>query len=353
MKISIVGASGNCGRQLAIQLLDRELIPTEGLLQLVGHKGGKTQTSLWSLKNDLEDAFGEYVPNIDVLSDPEKLNGDIVIILAGRTFGSNASGNSDRSSLAETNKEIFKEYAIALSKRNLKPIIIIQSNPVELGVSIFSQFINRKKIFGAGAWSDTLRLRYELAKEIKSNRKKIDAWMLGQHGENLVPCLSGLNTYLDKEEKLKKLKIQLIKYLKEKNYIEEKKSIKSEILEMITEGKIFDAYLAIKSLNPILRASIKPFFTHFTSQGHSTEVATAHSVVDIIESIIDGRKQVFAAQVNLQGEWLGIKGVCGVPIIVGQDGWSEVVKINLNEQEEKALKDSALIISSINEKFKV
>ena len=90
MKISIVGASGNCGRQLAIQLLDRKLIPADGLLELVGHHGGKTQNSLWSLKNDLEDAFCECVPNIDVLSNPEKLNGDIVIILAGRTFGSNS-----------------------------------------------------------------------------------------------------------------------------------------------------------------------------------------------------------------------------------------------------------------------
>ena len=122
---------------------------------------------------------------------------------------------------------------------------------------------------------------------------------------------------------------------------------------MISEGKIFEAYLTIKSFNPILRASIKPFFTHFSSQGHTIEVATAHSVVDIIESIIEGRKQVFAAQVHLEGEWLGISGVCGVPLILNQNGWSEVVKINLNEQEEKALKESALIISSINEKFKV
>ena len=353
MKISIVGASGNCGRQLAIQLLDRKLIPADGLLELVGHHGGKTQNSLWSLKNDLEDAFCECVPNIDVLSNPEKLNGDIVIILAGRTFGSNASENSDRSLLAEVNKNIFKEYAIALSNKKVEPIVIVQSNPVELGVSVFSKFINRKKVLGAGAWSDTLRLRYEIAKEIKSNRKKIDAWMLGQHGENLVPCVANMNTFLDEGEKLKNLKRKLIKYLKEKNFLEEKNLRKNEILEMISEGKIFEAYLTIKSFNPILRASIKPFFTHFSSQGHTTEVATAHSVVDIIESIIEGRKQVFAAQVHLEGEWLGISGVCGVPLILNQNGWSEVVKINLNKQEEESLKESALIISSINEKFKV
>ena len=78
---------------------------------------------------------------------------------------------------------------------------------------------------------------------------------------------------------------------------------------------------------------------------------TAHSVVDIISSIVEGREQVFALQVNLKREWLDIDGVCGVPVILGQKGWSNVFEIDLNSYETKLLKRSAEEIKVVNKKY--
>ena len=62
MRLAVIGASGHCGRQLVVQLLDRRLIPGEGLLQLVGHRGGINESTLWALKADLNDAFCDDAP---------------------------------------------------------------------------------------------------------------------------------------------------------------------------------------------------------------------------------------------------------------------------------------------------
>ena len=62
MDVAIIGAAGACGRQLAAQVLQRQIVPTTDRLQLVGHGGGLSERELWGLRSDLEDAFGDWSP---------------------------------------------------------------------------------------------------------------------------------------------------------------------------------------------------------------------------------------------------------------------------------------------------
>ena len=73
MRIAVVGASGHCGRQLVVQLLNRRLIPTDGCLHLMGHRGSSSETSLWVLRTDLNDAFCNDAPTIDVVLEQTRL----------------------------------------------------------------------------------------------------------------------------------------------------------------------------------------------------------------------------------------------------------------------------------------
>ena len=171
MRISVIGASGHCGRQLVVQLLDRRLIPGEGLLQLVGHRGGNSESTLWALKADLNDAFCDDAPEIEVILDAEMIQADVVVMLAGRTISTDPSQSADRSELGIYNKALFEQYATSLGNQHGNPpVVIVQSNPVELGVKIFADALGRHRVLGAGAWSDTLRFRTELARSLKIRR---------------------------------------------------------------------------------------------------------------------------------------------------------------------------------------
>ena len=87
MEISIVGAGGTIGRQIAIGLAHQKLLPATGRLQLVGHAGGPSEQTLPGIAADLADAFAEDIPEIDLAFSPADVLGDIIILAAGATVG--------------------------------------------------------------------------------------------------------------------------------------------------------------------------------------------------------------------------------------------------------------------------
>ncbi len=349
MKIAIIGASGHCGRQVAIQLLDRRIVPENGLIQLVGHRGGTSESCLWSLLADLEGAFSEHAPTLQIVLDASHINADVVVMLAGRTLGTDIVSSADRSILGRENASLFSHYAKYLSlDRNQTPLVIVQSNPVELGVKIFAEALGRKKVLGAGAWSDTLRLRSEIAKDLGVRRTDVQAWMLGQHGVNIVPCLSQISAWGVDEEAVKNMFTGIADSKNKSRYRSNLLARTKEIMLLVKDRQVLKAYESISKDPPEIRACLKPLFTHFTGEGHSTEVMTAHAVVDILSAIAEGRRQVFAAQVLLEGEWLGIHGVLGVPIVLGPEGWDKIIELNLNEAEKIEMKNAAYEINQSN-----
>lgn len=50
MDVAVVGTAGACGRQLAVHLLERRIVPHDARLQLVGHRGGPSEKELWGLR---------------------------------------------------------------------------------------------------------------------------------------------------------------------------------------------------------------------------------------------------------------------------------------------------------------
>ncbi len=348
MNVAIVGAAGACGRQLAVQLLESPVLHHSASLQLVGHHGGASERELWGLRADLEDAFSDFAPPVEVVLDATAIQADIVVMLAGRTLSTDPTATADRAALGRANAEIFGEYARALAdRREPPPIVIVQSNPVELGVQLFAEAIGRRRVLGAGAWSDTLRLRQELARDLGIRRPAVTAPMLGQHGDFLVPAWSHVHARgIDPAE----LAMRLSAMRTGRNLIDfpsEVRELRGEVLELLRDADIAAAYELIAAQPPDLRAAVKPFFTHF-SAGHTTEVVTAHAVAEIVTSIIEGHRRVMSAQVQLEGEWQGIAGVIGAPVIVGPNGWSEVLDMDLPGDEEQALHQAVEAIRQAN-----
>lgn len=349
--IAIIGASGSCGRQLCAQLL--VLLPGSKL-QLVGRRGGKSAHALPGLVCDLTDAFEERSPEMEIVLDPEDIDADLVIMMAGATLRSQVTSkdvDTNRDRLGKANLGIFTTYANALAKQKSgrKPIVIVQSNPVELGVQIFAEKLGRKRVLGAGALSDSLRFRSEIARRLGINRNKIMAPVLGQHGDYLVPIYSqirvrgapdGMQEVIDN---IKDAGSNLMEYP------DKIRQGKARVIELIAEGRTQEAYDFVNDLRPELGAAVRPLFTHFTC--HSTEMATAHSVAEFVQAFLDGSYRAVPAQVVLEGEWLDIHGVVAAPVVLGPNGWLSVLPLEMNDNEIDAVKAAAKSIQKANEVY--
>lgn len=135
----MLGATGDVGRQVCSQLIERRVLPPTSRLQLVGRRGGGSERAAHGLRADLIDAYDEHAPLIDVALDPA----DVVV-----------------------------------------------SNPVELGVRVLADALGRHRVIGMGAWLDTLRFRREIAVSSGLRRHRIGGFVGGAHGPDLVPLWS-------------------------------------------------------------------------------------------------------------------------------------------------------------------
>jgi malate dehydrogenase len=340
MKLAIIGATGSCGRQVAAQLLEREIIPPGGELHLIGHAGGAHESEMWGLRADLKDAFADRAPQIEVGTDVAESDADIVVMMAGATITSLAS---DRSKLAVANRAIFEESAAGVARMSAEPIVIVQSNPIELALHVFSDAVSRHRILGAAAWSDSLRFRREIAADLGVTRPMVDAEMWGQHGDHLVPMWSTIHVRGVEQSRVDDLVGAATQGRTLADLPEEIRMARGEALSLIERGDVPAAYAFVQSQLPDVRAAIKPFFTHFTA-GRTTELATAHAVTDVVGFIGSGIKIAIPAQVLVDG----LHGPVAVPVLTDPTGWSQVVPEVISTEEQAALVAATDAISALN-----
>ena len=192
MDVAIIGAGGVCGRQLLFQTLSQRIVSPDARIELVTHRGGQSEREMWGLRGDAADAFDEIAPTLDIVFDPHQITAGVVVVLAGATISTDPNVPADRTALAATNTAMFTEYAEALAARDHPPIVVVQSNPVELGVKIFSRRLPRRSVLGAAGFSDSLRFGREVARDLGVARRDVRALVLGEHGDRMVPLWSQL-----------------------------------------------------------------------------------------------------------------------------------------------------------------
>jgi malate dehydrogenase len=337
MDVSIIGASGDCGREIVTQLLvSRSISPSERL-QLVGRVEGQSAQVLAGLCSDLNDAYAEMAPELDVALHPEEIVGDVIVMAAGATVGGKIIS---RAELARTNLVLFETYAKAIAQHGHgHEVIIIVTNPVELAVEVFSRYLGRHRVIGIGAYSDSLRFRREIASDLGIRRQLVQGFVAGEHGENMVPLWSSVRVQgMDTEE----LEVALHRLRQGRSLSQFPTALSQEkkgIFEHLHRGEIQAAYAWVDRLSPDLRVVLKPYVTHLS--GAKTISATANVTVDLLKTLLDGREAVISGQVQLSGEFYGIQTPFGVPIIVTPFGWTQVVPIQLWEEEVRMLKQMA------------
>ena len=340
MDVAILGASGDCGRAIAGQLVAERLLSTTERLQLVGRRGGASASILHGLVSDLTDAYAEHVPYLDVALDPEDIVADLWVVAAGGTVPPNvgqAKGGT-RGGLAAANAPVMRDYAQALAKYGQgTEIVIVVSNPVELGVAYFAEAIGRERVIGIGAYSDTLRFRREIAAALGVRRQRVSGFMLGEHGDAQVPIWSSVQVHGMAPDELAATVARLRHGATLDDFTEICTSERKLVTEMLSKGQVAEAFERVDSLAPDVRVVVKPYVTHLS--GSKTVLATASVTVDLVRTLLDGREVLVAGQAMLEGDFYGLHGPLGVPVVAGTNGISRVVEIPLTDREHARMAD--------------
>lgn len=349
MDISIVGATGDVGRQVATTIVHERLLEKSDRLQLVGREASSAR--LYGLADDLREAYNETAPQIDIAFYPEDIVADIVVMVAGVAVDAGAKVPMTRDDVAIRNAPILRTTARAIARHGHgAELAVIITNPVELGVEIFcEEWGDRHRVVGMGGFIDSLRFRAELARDLFVRRHQVTGFCLGEHGSAILPLWSSIRVAgMDPEELDERIgRIRRAQPLLQ--FPERLGKNLTICLGMIARKEFGPAYEFVESLSPEFRCVLRPYLTH--ASGAKTMAATARSTFEFLQTIVEGREQVLAGQMMLDGEFYGLKGACGVPLIMGH-GIRQVVQIPLWEEEVALLRRANREINAKTAKWK-
>jgi malate dehydrogenase len=331
--IAILGASGAVGSALAAHILRSQLLQPLDRLQLVGHGSHHSEGILLGTRIDLLDAFDDERVDIEVVPKIIDVDADIVVIASGVSMSAECNNRRD---MGIRNRELFEEIAEDCALQVPESLFIVVSNPVELAVRILTGKLHRHRVIGMGAQQDSLRFARAIAHDLDISRREVHASVAGEHGQAMVPLWSTvelLEPTLSLRSALSEIKTQST----QSPLHERVTALQSKVSELLQTERIPEAYEAAHHELPDARIFVEPFITAHCMQ--STPNATSNATLQLLAAALapaENRRRIHG-QVLLQGEALGLTGVCGVPVTLGREGWRHEALDRLDSSEKKAI----------------
>ena len=298
-KISLIGA-GQIGGTLAHLIGLKELVDEVVLFDVAsGIAKGK---ALDIAQSSSVDGFNVKFSGTDKYEDIK--NSDVIIITAGVPRKPGMS----RDDLLGINLKIIKQVADGIKTHAPNAFVICITNPLDVMVMAFQKFsgLNPKKVVGMAGILDTSRFKLFLSLELNVAIKKIDAMVMGGHGDTMVP---------------------LPRFTKVSG---------KPLLELVNEGKISKERL--ESINQRTRDGGAEIVKYL--EKGSAFYAPAASGVEMAEAYLKDKKKLLPCAAHLNGEY-GISNIyAGVPVIIGKNGTEKIEEIELDENEKSEFNNS-------------
>jgi malate dehydrogenase len=230
----------------------------------------------------------------------DTVGSDIVVI----TSGFPRKPGMSRDDLVKKNQEIVSQVTEQVVTYSPDSIIIVVTNPLDAMAQLAHKVSGfpRERVIGMAGVLDTARFRTFIAQEVGASVKDVQAYVLGGHGDTMVP-LSRLCTVAG-------IPIaQLISAERIEQIVQRTRDGGAEIVKLLGTGSAY--------------------------------FAPSASILQMIDSIILDKKMIMPCAAYLQGEY-GIEGLyVGVPAKLGSKGIEEVVEIELTPKEKELLQKSA------------
>jgi malate dehydrogenase len=292
-KITVVGA-GNVGATCAQVLAARDYAD----VVLVDIKEGLPQGKALDI-NQMGAVLG-YEPNVIGSNGyDESAGSDVVVITAGVP----RTGDMSRDDLVSTNEKIVGSVTEAAIAQSPDAVLIIVSNPLDAMCHVAKSVSGwpKERVFGMAGILDTARFSTFIAWETRSSVKDVTAMVLGGHGDQMVPVVSATTV----------------------GGVPLRTLVEEDAIQAMVERTAKGGGELVKLL------------------GTSAWYAPGAAAAQMVDSIMLDEKRLLPCTAYLEGEY-GIDGLyMGVPVKLGGSGIEEIVELELSEDEQTMLNESA------------
>ena len=303
MKVTIVGA-GNVGSTCADAIAFKRIASEVVLLDIKenfaeGKALDMMQTSsLLGFNTKIVGSTNDYSKTAE---------SDVVVV----TSGIPRKPGMTREELIGVNAGIVKTVTNNILEYSPKAVIVIVSNPMDTMtyLTLKESGLPKNRIIGMGGALDSARFRTYLSLALQKPSNDIHGMVIGGHGDTTMIPLTRLASY---------------------NGI--------NISELLEENKLAkvaaDTMVGGKTLTGML--------------GTSAWYAPGAAVSYLVDSILNDQKRIIPCSVYLEGEY-GQSDICiGVPVIIGKNGWENILELDLDSNEKDLFTKSADAVRNMN-----
>ncbi len=299
-KVTVVGA-GNVGATTAQRVADAELADVVMVDILEGPPQGKGLDMMEACP-----VSGSDVNVIGTNDYKDSEGSDVVVITAGLPRKAGMS----RDDLLKKNYEIVKVVTEQVVKHSPDSILIVVSNPLDAMVQTAYKVSGfpKERVMGMAGVLDSSRMRTFIAMELKVSVDNIHAFVLGGHGDDMVP-LPRYSTVagIPLPDLLSEERIDAI--------VQRTRKGGGEIVSYLKTGSAY--------------------------------YAPSASILEMVDAILKDKKKILPTAAYLEGEY-GINGFyMGVPAKLGSKGVEEIIEIHLTNDERTALQKSAASVQEL------
>jgi L-lactate dehydrogenase len=299
MKVSIIGGAGRVGSNAAYAL---QLVGWAREIALVDVMAEQAEGEALDLRH------GASLANSQLFTSGgyDQVAGSDVIVI---TAGLRRKPDEPRLALVNRNVALFRSILAEVGKVSLpsNAILLIVANPVDIltQIAVKESGFPRERVIGTGTLLDTTRFRSFLGEHFGVAQTQVDALILGEHGDSMVPIWSSAT-------------INGVPLASFPGYQEQE------------VRAIFDATKKSGARVIALKGGA----------GYSIGLVVAH----VVNAIAGDTKQVLPVS-TLQTGLHGINDVClSVPTVIGRGGAEALVEMQLAPEEEEALQNSARVL---------
>jgi malate dehydrogenase len=292
-KISVVGA-GNVGATCALELARRDYADVVVVDIIENLPQGKALDL-----NQMGAVLG-FEPNIVGTNGYAETEGSAVIVV---TAGKPRSPGMSRDDLVRDNEKIVRSVVEQVAEVSREAILIVVSNPLDAMCHVAKSVSGwpKERVFGMAGILDTARFSTFIAWETGSSVKDVTAVVLGGHGDQMVPVVSATTV----------------------GGVPLRKLVSEERIQGMVERTAKGGGEIVNLL------------------GTSAWYAPGAAAAQMVDAVMLDEKRVLPCTAYLDGEY-GIDGLyMGVPVKLGAGGVEAIVELDLSEDEQTALRESA------------
>jgi malate dehydrogenase len=292
-KVTVIGA-GNVGTTAAQEIARRDYADVV-LVDIIENLPQGKALDL----NEAAPVLG-YEPAITGTNGYEETAGSDVIVV---TSGKPRSPGMSRDDLVTTNENIVGAVTRSAVAESPDAIVVAVTNPLDAmcHVAKHASGFPKERVFGMAGILDTARFRAFIAWETGASAKDIQAVVLGGHGDQMVPVVSATTV----------------------------------------GGVPLSQLVSAERIDAMVERTRKGGGEVVNLLGTSAWYAPGAAVAQMVDSILLDQKRVLPCTALLEGEY-GIDGLyMGVPVKLGAGGVEEIVELELTDDEQSALAESA------------